>query len=163
MKDKAQAVLKDCILHEKEGMDFYLKAAKSVESQSARKAFEVLAQEEISHIRSLYEVYEGNELGELEEFLKSPPSIESEIIKDLEASVGKETNDRRAMELALRLEEENRDNYRRFAEETDDPDVREVFERLAVDEDRHYQVVESEYAHLMGMVHETDIDTYVRE
>lgn len=163
MKDRAQAVLKDCILHEKEGMDFYLKAAKSVESQSARKAFEVLAQEEISHIKSLYQVYEGGEIGELEDFLKSPPSIESEIIKDLEASVDRETNDRRALELALRLEEDNRDNYRKFAAETDDPDVQEVFERLALEEDRHYQVVESEYAHLMGMVHETDMDIYVRE
>jgi len=28
---------------------------------------------------------------------------------------------------------------------------------------QHYEVIESEYAHLMGMVHETDIDTYVRE
>jgi hypothetical protein len=28
---------------------------------------------------------------------------------------------------------------------------------------QHYELIESEYAHLMGMVHETDIDTFVRE
>jgi hypothetical protein len=27
----------------------------------------------------------------------------------------------------------------------------------------HYAIIESEYARTMGMVHETDIDTYVRE
>ncbi len=27
----------------------------------------------------------------------------------------------------------------------------------------HYELIESEYARLMGMVHETDIDTFVRE
>jgi hypothetical protein len=38
-----------------------------------------------------------------------------------------------------------------------------VFERMAKETDDHYQLIESEYAHLMGMVHETDIDTFVRE
>jgi hypothetical protein len=27
----------------------------------------------------------------------------------------------------------------------------------------HYEIIESEYAHLMAMVHETDIDIFVRE
>jgi hypothetical protein len=38
-----------------------------------------------------------------------------------------------------------------------------VFEDNARSTDNHYQLIESEYARLMGMVHETDIDTFVRE
>ena len=34
---------------------------------------------------------------------------------------------------------------------------------VAKDTRIHYEIIESEYAHTMGMVHETDIDTYVRE
>ena len=38
-----------------------------------------------------------------------------------------------------------------------------AFERMAQETENHYAIIESEYAHMMGMVHETDIDTYVRE
>jgi hypothetical protein len=34
---------------------------------------------------------------------------------------------------------------------------------MAKETENHYAIIESEYAHLMGMVHETDIDTFVRE
>jgi hypothetical protein len=41
--------------------------------------------------------------------------------------------------------------------------VRAVFDRMAEETETHYAIIESEYARIMGMVHETDIDTYVRE
>jgi len=50
-----------------------------------------------------------------------------------------------------------------MAAKIDNPDVRKVFEQNATSTDHHFQIIESEYARLMGMVHETDIDTYVRE
>ena len=43
------------------------------------------------------------------------------------------------------------------------PAFRAVFERMARETENHYGIIEPEYAHMMGMVHETDIDTYVRE
>jgi len=44
-----------------------------------------------------------------------------------------------------------------------DPDVKAVFEMNARETHNHYLMIESEYARLMGMVHESDMDTYVRE
>jgi len=44
-----------------------------------------------------------------------------------------------------------------------DPAVRAIFEKMAKASQHHYQIVESEYARMMGMVHETDMDTFVRE
>jgi len=41
--------------------------------------------------------------------------------------------------------------------------VRSIFERVVKETQGHYDLIESEYAHIMGMVHETDQDTYVRE
>ena len=45
----------------------------------------------------------------------------------------------------------------------DDAGVREVYELNARETHNHYLMIESEYARVMGMVHETDMDTYVRE
>ena len=43
------------------------------------------------------------------------------------------------------------------------PDVRAVFELNARETHNHYEMIESEYARVMTMVHESDMDTYVRE
>ncbi|MHB8709297.1 MAG: ferritin-like domain-containing protein, partial [Desulfuromonadales bacterium] len=55
------------------------------------------------------------------------------------------------------------EHLRELAAKIENPEVRAVYEQNARSTDHHYQLIESEYARLMGMVHETDIDTYVRE
>ena len=67
------------------------------------------------------------------------------------------------MELAMEKEKKLEESLRAMAEKVEDPDVRKVFEENARSTHNHYVLIESEYAHIMGMVHETDIDTYVRE
>jgi rubrerythrin len=52
---------------------------------------------------------------------------------------------------------------RQLAKGVVDPAVRAIFERVVRETQGHYDLIESEYAHIMGMVHETDQDTYVRE
>jgi rubrerythrin len=163
MKKQAQEILKQCLLHEKEGLDFYREAATRVVRERARKALETLIAEEQGHIESLFSRYSGEEIGDVHSFLASPPHIESSLIRALEKGLDPELASRKVMELAMRLEEENRDSYRSLAAACNDPEIKAVYEKLARDEDRHYQIVESEYARLMAMVHETDIDTYVRE
>jgi len=163
MKKQAQEILKKCLLHEKEGLDFYREAATQVVRERARKALETLIEEEQGHIESLFARYSGEDIGDIRSFLAQPPHIESPLIQALEKGLEPDLASRKVMELAMRLEEDNRETYRRLAGECTDPDIRAVYEKLARDEDRHYQIVESEYAHMMGMVHETDIDTYVRE
>ena len=44
-----------------------------------------------------------------------------------------------------------------------DPSVRKVFERVVKETQGHYDMIESEYAHVMTMVHESNQDIYVRE
>ena len=63
----------------------------------------------------------------------------------------------------MQEEEDLIKNLQMTASRIVDPTVRAVFERMASETEGHYAIIESEYARLMGMVHETDIDTYVRE
>ncbi len=63
----------------------------------------------------------------------------------------------------MKEEEDLGKNLRMTASHIVDPGVRAVFDRMAEETETHYAIIESEYAHMMGMVHETDIDTYVRE
>jgi rubrerythrin len=163
MNKRAQEILKKCLLHEKEGLDFYREAARSVARERTRQAFETLIEEERSHIVRLFERYRGEDIGSVEALLSQPPRIEAPLLRELEQVLDHDLPDRKALEMAMRLEQENREAYERHAAEAADPEARAIYEKLARDEERHYQVVESEYAHLMAMVHESDIDIFVRE
>lgn len=160
---KLDAAIKIAVQTEKDVMDFYLKAASMISNERGKKVFVQLAKEEKEHAEHFFKIYPGSDLGSFEEFIEQPPSAENTMLKQLNADLDENTPERKAMELAMQEEEALVKNLRSAASRIVDPGVRAVFERMAEETEHHYAIIESEYAHLMGMVHETDIDTYVRE
>ena len=155
--------IKIAIQTEKDVMDFYLKAAASTENERGKKVFEQLASEEREHAGHFFKIYTGSDLGSFEDFMAQPPSASHSMLKQLEKALDENVHERKAMELALQEEKDLLKNLRMTASRIVDPGVRAVFDRMAEETENHYAIIESEYAHMMGMVHETDIDTYVRE
>jgi rubrerythrin len=148
---------------EKNAMDFYLRGASQMRHTGARKVFELLAREEREHAHWFHNVYPGDDIPDIEKFLDAVPTSDSDWLRDLEKVNTAGFDERRAMELAMDKEQKLAAHLRSVAQKIDDPGVRAVYEQNARSTDHHYQLIESEYARLMGMVHETDIDTYVRE
>ncbi len=158
-----QEALKIAIQTEKDVMDFYQRAAEISKNEKAKKVFTLLASEEKEHAGHFFHLYNGDDLGSFDEFIASPPRKESAMLHTLEKALDENLHERRAMEIALREEGDLEKNLRNTASHIVDPAVRDVFERMAKETREHYELIESEYAHMMGMVHETDIETYVRE
>jgi rubrerythrin len=158
-----QEAIKLAIQTEKNVMDFYLKAGQITENPRAKKVFQTLAGEEREHAGHFFHLYSGRDLGSFEEFMARPPKADSAMLHQLSKSLDAHVNDRKAMEIALKEEEDLAKNLTQTAANIVDPGVRAVFERMAKETSDHYAIIESEYAHLMAMVHETDIDTFVRE
>jgi len=157
-----QEALRLAIETEKAVMYFYQNAAKQATNERARKVFETLAGEEREHAEHFFPLYKGD-LGSFESYMAKPPEFESAMLHNLKKSICAEVKEKEAMEIALKEEEDLARNLQVTAEHIVDPLVRKVFERMAKETLNHYAVIESEYAHLMRMVHETDIDTFVRE
>jgi len=155
--------IKQAIQTEKDVMDFYSKAAALTSNERGKKVFEQLAKEEREHASHFFQIYTGDDLGTFDEFMARPPHIEHVMLKQLEKALDENVHERKAMELALKEEEDLAKRLRQTAANIVDTAVRGIFERMAVETEHHFALIESEYAHLMGMVHETDIDTYVRE
>ena len=160
---KMLEAIKLAIQTEKDVMDFYLKAASLTSNERGKKVFEQLAREEREHAGHFFKIYTGSDLGSFEDFMAQPPSPKHAMLKLLEKSLDENVHERKAMELALQEEEDLLKNLRMTASYIVDPAVRAVFDRMAEETETHYAIIESEYAHMMGMVHETDMDTYVRE
>ncbi len=158
-----QEAIKAAIQTEKDVMDFYLRAAAITKNEKGKKVFSQLAKEEREHCSHFFKIYSGSDLGTFEEYIESPPRKESTMLHNLQKALDENVHDRRAMEIALKEEEDLAKVLAGTAKHIIDPAVRGVFDRMAKETLEHYELIESEYAHLMGMVHETDIDTYVRE
>lgn len=158
-----QQAIRLAVQTEKELMTFYQRAAEMASDAGGKQVFQRLAQDEEEHVSHFFSHYRGQDFGSLEEFLKTPCQPEPPMLKELATLIDSEVKVRRAMEIALRREEQLELSLRNTARQIVDPGVRIVFEQMATETRHHYQIIESEYAHLMGMVHETDIDTYVRE
>jgi len=158
-----QEALKLAIKGEKDSIDFYRKAAANANNERAKKVFELLANEEVGHLKSFFQHYKGGEFGDVESYMKTPPDTSNATYKALLKAVGAATMEKEALEIAMKEEKAVVDQYTVLARDIIDPLVKSVFERVVQETQGHYDMIEDEYMHLMGMVDKTDIDTFVRE
>ncbi len=158
-----QEAIKRSIRTEKYARDFYLLGAKHMKNQQARRTFELLAAEEVDHAKTFYDIYPGDDLPDFSEYMALDSTPGSDWLTDLERALMEGISERKAMELAMDKELKLEQALRDLAGKISDEAVRAVFIQNAESTHQHYVLIESEYARLMGMVHETDIDIYVRE
>ncbi|HAD05026.1 MAG: ferritin [Desulfuromonadales bacterium GWD2_61_12] len=159
--------LKDAIKRsmqtEKYAMDFYRLAAARMSKSSARSVFELLAREEREHAASFYKIYPGNDIPDFEAFLNSQSGHEASWYASLEKSLESGFTEQKALAFALDKEKALEESLRRLASGINQPEIRAVFEMNAEETHRHYLLIEADYARMMRMVHESEMDTYVRE
>lgn len=160
-----QKALISSVQTEKNAMNFYQMAAKQMKDKDAIATFDLLAREEREHAKHFFDKCADctKQLGTFDQFIEAPAERNSEWLSDLDKALLQNFDDRKAMELAMDKEKRLAESLRAMATKIADPEVRSIFEENAKSTENHYTIIESEYARLMGMVHETDINTFVRE
>ena len=158
-----QEALKLAIKAEKDSMDFYLRAASVAKNERAKKVFELLASEEATHVKHFFDHYKGTEFGDLQEFMATPVDTKNPTYMKLEKAISEDMGEQKALELALEEEKACIGQYTQLAAGVVDPGVRAIFLRVVKETEGHYAMIEAEYAHIMGMVSDSDMDTFVRE
>ena len=148
---------------EKDSMDFYRRAASVAKNERAKKVLDLLANEEVAHLKAFFDHYKGSDFGDLNSFINSPVDSKNPTYIKLEKAISEDMVEQKALELALIEEKDCIGQYTQLAQGVVDPAVKAVFNRVIKETQCHYDLIESEYAHIMGMVHETDQDTFVRE
>lgn len=163
MSINVQEAIKRSIQTEKNAMNFYQVGAGQMKDAIARRTFELLAREEREHAGQFFRIYRGSDIPSLDAFLDAPPDNESSWMASISRIVGPDFTEQKALELAMEREQNLEQALLETAAKFDDAEVRAVYELNAKETHNHYLMIESEYARVMGMVHETDMDTYVRE
>lgn len=163
MSIDVQEAVKRSIQTEKNAMNFYQLGAQKMKDVDARRVFEILAKEEREHAGHFYKIYTGADIPSLEAYLDSPPDNESSWMSTISRMISEDFSEQKAMEAALDREKKLEEALLELASLVDDAQIKAVYELNAKETHNHYLLIESEYARLMGMVHESDMDTYVRE
>lgn len=163
MSINVQEAIKRSIQTEKNAMNFYQLGAVRMNNADARKTFELLAREEREHAGQFFKIYSGGDIPSLDAFLDTPPDNESSWLSSINKLIDADFTEQKALELAMDREKNLEEALLETAAKIDDAAVKSVFELNAKETHNHYVLIESEYARLMGMVHESDIDTFVRE
>jgi rubrerythrin len=163
MSIDVQEAIKRSIQTEKNAMNFYQLGARQMKDPDARRMFETLAKEEREHAAHFYKVYRGSDIPSLEDFLDIPADNESNWITSLARLIDADFSEQKALELAMDKEQKLETALRESSAKITDVEVRSVFEWNAHETHNHYLQIEAEYSRIMGMVDETDMDTYVRE
>ena len=158
-----QEALKLAIKAEKDSMDFYVRAASVAKNERAKKVLEMLAAEEATHVKHFFDHYKGTEFGDLQSFMATPVDTKNPTYMKLEKAITEDMGEQKALELALQEEKECIGQYTQLAAGVVDPMVKAIFERVVKETEGHYALIEAEYAHIMGMVSDSDVDTFVRE
>ncbi|GFO58695.1 ferritin [Geomonas silvestris] len=158
-----QEALKLAIKTEKESMDFYRKAGSITKDERSKKVFDLLANEEVAHLKAFFEHYRGKDLGDLPTLLNGPMDKLSATHQALEKAIAEDTHEQKALEIALQEEKACVELYSLMLKDIVDPLVRRVFETVIKETQGHYDMIEDEYMRVMTMVDRSDQDIYVRE
>ena len=134
--------------------DHYLDSADRIRNRAGKRVFELLANEEQGHIDYLLaRLGQWRREGTVNMFsLSSSVPTPAELEKSLESVEKLEPrevldDERQVLDVALNLEKETSDYYRRLVGQVDGP-AREMFQRFLEIEDGHVAVVQAEIDYL---------------
>lgn len=158
-----QEALKLAIQTEKESMDFYQRAAAITADERSKQVFNLLAKEEVGHLKAFFDHYKGGDLGDVDTYLQTPPDKTSATHQALERALAEDVHEQKALEIALEEEKSTIEMYTMMAKDMADPQVRKVFETVVKETQGHHDMIQDEYMRVMTMVSEFDQNIYVRE
>ena len=143
-KDTALDILKTAILLERKGKAFYTQAARNSESKSAKKIFEMMAEEEDEHIDFLTK--QAQSYVKNHTFVHPEPHEEDDSnVEILTEQIKKEINaagfEAAAISAAIDFENRAIKVYSDRAEQATDPVEKEMYAMLADCEKGHHQLL----------------------
>jgi rubrerythrin len=143
MQSSNEGALKRAIEMEEEGKGFYLRSAKEVKSELARKVFEQLAREEDSHIVAIKRIHASLEgTKPFKEWVTTtgtdPGALEKVFREALVEGARASETDVAAMRFALDLEDKSVKYYETLANTAESPFEKRFFLTLSYEERGHY-------------------------
>jgi len=141
-EDRATEILKNAILLEKRGHAFYSKVAQQASGEAVRKFFQLMAEEEVQHVRILSEQFKSYRSGKKfkrHHFVEPSEfnNLSAILTQDLKRQIAAADFEAAAIAASMSMEKNAIDVYSGRASETQDPDEKALYQWLAEWEGKH--------------------------
>jgi rubrerythrin len=150
-KNELEKTLKESLALEQKGYKWYSEGADKITNSLGRKMLKRLAEDELTHIKRIKEIYESLTKNNLEEVKVDSPNLAifddifnrmknqiDDAVSDL-TEVG--VDDEEIINVALELESHARFHYEEAADKATDKVVKEFYDMLAKEEQSHYDLL----------------------
>jgi rubrerythrin len=134
--------------------DFYHRIADQIENKEGTERFQQLSNDEEGHRIKLESWFK--KLFETD-FEADPEGIKQSEIGDY--PIDKQTGALEALNIAIEAEGKAQEYYSAQAERAESPELREMFQNLAEEEQGHYNLLEAERNSLIGGFYWFDMDS----
>ena len=150
----AAAALRVAIQTEEDGIAMYERAVEQTKHPFAKKLFRGLAEDEKSHVQMIESIAQGMGMsaalnlsreGTPKERIKT---IFSESHAELADRIDATADELEVLRAAIEFEQNGYGYYKAAAAEAESEDARSLFEKLALEENEHYEVLSSTYEYL---------------
>jgi rubrerythrin len=158
MTDIKKAI-KMAIEMEQKGYDLYMKAAEKTSNRLGKTTLEAIAAKELDHIKAIEE-FKRKMAGEVPNLDKAIGSINPKkkidyirpIMENLRSELGKQSGGdadlEKAYKVAMGLEQESFNLYKKLASSSRDPQAKKFFEFLMGEENTHYELLQDTLQYL---------------
>lgn len=144
MDTKGIEILKTAILMERRGAAFYSTVAGQTKIDAVKKIFDMMAEEEKSHIKYLSDLYLNYTKGEpYEKFPPVAPHGVSEMIltNEIKKQISAAGYEAAAISAAIDMETKAIEVYSKRAEEATEQNEKELYRHLAEWEQGHHKIL----------------------
>jgi len=143
-------ILKQAMESEKEGYEFYIQASTITKDPKGKEMFKYLARDETDHFKTLEDAYNRLKGGEG----KGSNTIghkqkEMGFLIDSSLLLKGDSGDLKALNIAMKIEEDAQEFYAKSAEKAKQSDVRDIFLKLSDMEKNHYNLLKYEHDSLI--------------
>ncbi len=145
MKEAIETAIK----METDAIAFYGEAANRTTHPFGKEMFKGFVKDETRHLRMLNEIFRGMDIHF--EFVRPKDTIRTVFSDQKDAMMQRVKaleNELEAIKIAMHMEKDGFDYYREAAAKAADPKEKELFERMAVEENDHFSILNETYTFL---------------
>jgi rubrerythrin len=138
--------IETAIKMETDAMKFYREALGRTSHPLGKKLFEGFVVDEVRHLKMLQNIMNDMDIEvKVVHPKKDIKTVFSELKEEMMERISANTDEVEAVKVALDFEKKGHDFYDKAAQEATGEKEKKLFEVLAVEEKRHYEVLENTY------------------
>lgn len=146
--------IETAIKMETDAISFYGEAAQKTGYPFGKEMFRGFIKDETRHLKMLQGIFKGLDIAF--EFVRPKETIKtvfSEMKDEMMQKVKALDDELEAVNIAMQMEKEGYDYYKKAAASADSDKEKELFERLAEEENEHYSILNETYTFLDNTGH----------